>query len=75
MNYQNDCDEKAKEFIRRLPILTQNILTYMPEEQSRAEMTSLKELFDSFAIVDEFTSFLIKIPLLETMRILDKILN
>ena len=37
MNYQNDCDEKAKEFIVRLPILTQNILTYMPEEQSREE--------------------------------------
>ena len=79
MNYQNDCDEKAKEFIIRLPILTQNILTYMPEEQSMAEMTSLKELFDSFAIVDEFNSFLIvdcyneiKISLMKWDRFADK---
>lgn len=79
MNYQNDCDEKAKEFITRLPILTQNILTYMPEEQSRAEMKSLKELFDSFAIVDEFNSFLIvdcyneiKISLMKWERFADK---
>ena len=79
MSYQNDCDEKAKEFIVRLPILTQNILTYMPEEQSRAEMKSLKDLFDSFAIVDEFNSFLIvdcyneiKISLMKWERFADK---
>ena len=79
MNYQNDCDEKAKEFIVRLPIFTQNILTYMPEEQSRAEMKALKELFDSFAIVDEFNSFLIvdcyneiKISLMKWERFADK---
>lgn len=79
MNYQNDCDEKAKEFITRLPILTQKILTYLPEEQSRAEMKSLKDLFDSFAIVDKFNSFLIvdcyneiKISLMKWDRFADK---
>lgn len=55
-----DNDGKAKAFIKRLYHLTEEILSAKVDASAlKEELKSLEELFDSFAVVDEFTSFLI----------------
>ncbi len=56
-----DNDEEAKKFIIRLPHLTEQILSAKVDASVlKEELKSLVELFDSFAVVDEFTSGLIE---------------
>ena len=75
-----DNDEKAKAFIKRLSHLTEEILSAKVDAALlKDNMKSLEELFDSFAVVDEFNSFLIadcyneiKISLMKWKRFADK---
>ena len=55
----NNIDKKAKEFIGKLSVLTNKVLNNKNENVSSSDFISLKKLLDSFAIVDEFTDFLI----------------
>ena len=50
-------EERAKQFIAQLGELTENFLRGMPQETFGAQAAELKALFDSFAIIDEFTSW------------------
>ena len=52
-------DEKAKEFIEKLSVLTDKVINNINGKDFSSDSAALKKLFDSFAIVDEFTSFLI----------------
>ena len=85
MKYKdNKYDKKAIDFIKRLASLTDDILSRkLVEPLSEAslikETSSLKKLFDSFAIINKFTSILIidcyheiKISLMKWERFADK---
>lgn len=52
-------ESKAKSFIVALSLLTDGFLRGMAEDQFKAELKAIKELFDSFAVVDEFDSLII----------------
>ena len=53
-------EEKAKSFICNLSSLTDKLLKNKDMKvDGNSEMKALKELFDSFAIIDEFTDFCI----------------
>ena len=52
-------ESKAKSFIVALSHLTDGFLRGMAEDQFKAELKAIKELFDSFAVVDEFDSLII----------------
>lgn len=55
----NNIDKKAKMFLEKLPVLTDKVLTNKNESDFSSDFITLKKLFDSFAIIDEFTDFLI----------------
>ena len=55
----NNIDKKAKAFLEKLPVLTDKVLTNKNESDFSSDFITLKKLFDSFAIVDEFSDFLI----------------
>lgn len=55
----NYIDKKAKAFLEKLPVLTDKVLTNKNESDFSSDFITLKKLFDSFAIIDEFTDFLI----------------
>jgi hypothetical protein len=60
MKYKDDeYDKKANIFIKRLSSLTDDILSCKSDESLMEEVKSLKKLFDSFAIINKFTSILI----------------
>ncbi|MCI6316590.1 MAG: hypothetical protein MR877_05430 [Spirochaetia bacterium] len=72
-------DEKAKEFMKKLTLLTDKVLNNLKGEDFSSDSTVLKKLFDSFAIVDEFTDFHIidcfneiKISMMKWERFTDK---
>ena len=75
----NNIDKKAKAFLEKLPVLTDKVLTNKNESDFSSDFITLKKLFDSFAIIDEFTDFLIidcyneiKISLMKWERFADK---
>ena len=75
----NNIDKKAKAFLEKLPVLTDKVLTNKNESDFSSDFITLKKLFDSFAIVDEFSDFLIidcyneiKISLMKWERFADK---
>ncbi|MCI6316050.1 MAG: hypothetical protein MR877_02660 [Spirochaetia bacterium] len=75
----NNIDKKAKRFIKILPVFTEQSIRSKNEIDFNKNAKSLKELFDSFAIIDEFTNFLIidcyneiKISLMKWERFADK---
>lgn len=75
----NNIDKKAKRFIQTLPVFTEQSIRSKNEIDFNKNAKSLKELFDSFAIIDEFTNFLIidcyneiKISLMKLERFADK---
>ena len=75
----NNIDKKAKSFLEKLPVLTDKVLTNKNESDFSSDFITLKKLFDSFAIVDEFSDFLIidcyneiKISLMKWERFADK---
>ena len=75
----NNIDKKAKRFIQTLPVFTEQSIRSKNEIDFNKNAKSLRELFDSFAIVDEFTDFLIidcyneiKISLMKWERFGDK---
>ena len=75
----NNIDKKAKSFLEKLPVLTDKVLTNKNESDFSSDFITLKKLFDSFAIVDEFSDFLIidcyneiKISLMKWERFGDK---
>ena len=80
MKYKDDkYDKKAKIFIKRLSSLTDDILNRQMDEPLMEEAKSLKKLFDSFAIINNFTSILIidcyfevKVSLMKWERFADK---
>ena len=55
----NNIDKKAKSFLEKLPVLTDKVLTNKNESDFSSDFITLKKLFDSFAVVDEFSDFLI----------------
>ena len=55
----NNIDKKAKRFIQALPVFTEQSIRSKNEIDFNKNAKSLKELFDSFAVIDEFTDFLI----------------
>ena len=55
----NNIDKKAKAFLEKLPVLTDKVLTNKNESDFSSDFITLKKLFDSFAVVDEFSDFLI----------------
>ena len=74
-----DIDEKANEFIEKLSVLTAEILNNKNGSDFFSDYKALKKLFDSFAIIDEFTDFLIidcfneiKISMMKWERFTDK---
>ena len=75
----NNIDKKAKSFLEKLPVLTDKVLTNKNESDFSSDFITLKKLFDSFAVIDEFTDFLIidcyneiKISLMKWERFADK---
>ena len=75
----NNIDKKAKRFIQTLPVFTEQSIRSKNEIDFNKNAKSLKELFDSFAVIDEFTDFLIidcyneiKISLMKWERFADK---
>ena len=75
----NNIDKKAKRFIQALPVFTEQSIRSKNEIDFNKNAKSLKELFDSFAVIDEFTDFLIidcyneiKISLMKWERFADK---
>ena len=75
----NNIDKKVKAFLEKLPVLTDKVLTNKNESDFSSDFITLKKLFDSFAIVDEFSDFLIidcyneiKISLMKWERFADK---
>ena len=75
----NNIDKKAKRFIKILPVFTEQSIRSKNEIDFNKNAKSLKELFDSFAVIDEFTDFLIidcyneiKISLMKWERFADK---
>ena len=79
INKKAAAEEKAKSFIQFLPVFTEQFLTSMNNSEFKKESVYLKELFDSFAIIDEFTDFRIidcyneiKISLMKWERFADK---
>ena len=75
----NNIDKKAKSFLEKLPVLTDKVLTNKNESDFSSDFITLKKLFDSFAVVDEFSDFLIidcyneiKISLMKWERFADK---
>ena len=75
----NNIDKKAKAFLEKLPVLTDKVLKNKNESDFSSDFITLKKLFDSFAIVDEFSDFLIidcyneiKISLMKWERFADK---
>lgn len=74
-----DYDENAKKFIKILSFLTDEFISHNNDELLLEKMKALKALFDSFAIADEFNSFLIidcyfeiKISLMKWERFVNK---
>ena len=72
-------DKKAKRFIQTLPVFTEQSIRSKNEIAFNKNAKLLKELFDSFAVVDEFSDFLIidcyneiKISLMKWERFADK---
>ena len=72
-------DQRPGFFIVKLAVLTQAVINNIDELDYQKEAKSLKELFDSFAIVDEFTDSRIidcynriKISLMKWERFADK---
>lgn len=55
----NNIDKKAKAFLEKLPVLTDEVLNNKNGNDFSSNFISLKKLFDSFAIIDEFTDCLI----------------
>ncbi len=79
INNNAAAEEKAESFIQFLSIFTEHFFTSMNNSEFKKESVYLKELFDSFAIIDEFTDFLIihcynriKISLMQWERFADK---
>lgn len=75
----NNIDKKAKAFLEQLPVLTDKVLTNKNEIDFSSDFITLKKLFDSFAVVDEFSDFLIidcyneiKISLMKWEQFADK---
>lgn len=75
----NNIDKKAKSFLEKLPVLTDKVLTNKNESDFSSDFITLKKLFDSFAVIDEFSDFLIidcyneiKISLIKWERFADK---
>ena len=75
----NNIEKKAKRFIQTLPVFTEQSIRSKNEIDFNKNAKSLKELFDSFAVVDEFSDFLIidcyneiKISLMKWERFADK---
>lgn len=76
---KKDAEEKAKLFNVKLPALTEKVLKHISEDEYYFYSKALKELFDSFAIIDEFDNMLIvdcynkiKISLMKWERFADK---
>ncbi|MGN0729187.1 hypothetical protein [Treponema sp.] len=72
-------DASAKEFLKILSSLTDDLINHDNENHIPAAMKSLKSLFDSFAVVNEFNSslvidcyFEIKISLMKWERFADR---
>ena len=55
----NNIDKKAKRFIKILPVFTEQSIRSKNEIDFNKNAKSLRKLFDSFAVVDEFSDFLI----------------
>ena len=79
INKNAAAEEKAESFIQFLSIFTEHFFTSMNNSEFKKESVYLKELFDSFAIINEFTDFLIincynriKISLMQWERFADK---
>ncbi len=79
MKQTDSIDKNAKVFIEKLPVLTDEVLNKPNGRDFTCEFKALKKLFDSFAIIDEFTDFLItdcyneiKISLMKWDRFADK---
>ena len=75
----NNIDKKAKRFIQTLPVFTEQSIRSKTEIDFNKNAKSLRELFDSFVVVDEFSDFLIidcyneiKISLMKWERFADK---
>ena len=56
---KKEAEEKAKVFNVDLPALTDKVLNKISEDKYYSYSKALKELFDSFAIIDEFDNMLI----------------
>lgn len=56
---KKEAEEKAKFFNVDLPELTETVLKEVPFDEYFSYAKALKELFDSFAIIDEFDNMLI----------------
>ncbi len=76
---KDSLEEKAKAFVKILSALTDKVIIQNKIADFKEEVTAIKKLFDSFAIVDEFSSFLIcdcynevKISLMKWERLGDK---
>ena len=76
---KQDHDANAKKFIKALSSLTDDLINHRNENTIPDDIKSLKTLFDSFAIVNEFSSsliidcyFEIKISLMKWERFADK---
>lgn len=79
INKKASNEEKAKRFIQTLPIFTEQSIRSKNEIDFNKNAKSLRELFDSFAVVDEFSDFLIidcyneiKISLMKWEQFADK---
>ncbi|MCR5762578.1 MAG: hypothetical protein K6G00_04265, partial [Treponema sp.] len=55
---KKEAEEKAKTFNIDLPELTEKVLNKVSEDEYYSYAKALKELFDSFAIIDEFDNML-----------------
>ena len=56
---KKDAEEKAKNFNVNLPELTEKVLNEVSADDYHSYAKALKELFDSFAIIDKFDNMLI----------------
>ena len=79
MNKEVYIEYNCRKFMIELAILTKKFFRNIKESDFQEKAKSLKELFDSFAIIDEFTNFLIidcyneiKISLMKWERFADK---
>ena len=55
---KKEAEEKAKLFNIDLPVLTETVLKEVSEDEYYSYAKALRELFDSFVIIDKFDNML-----------------